>query len=269
MLIKDLIILGRAVPVLLKDQRKTICTAGYSHDLGFVRIYPTFYYDNIHQWDVVSIEVKKETRDSRGESWKKLADSKFKKIGTLKSDKKAKETLLESICQNICTHDLNEEKRSLAIIKPQIIECHFKEFSATEDGKLVTMSLMDFFTNKKKKKRKPLQVKSNFNVIPYVRYRCCDNCKTQKPHIQQVIEWGGYQWIQKNPDKINQVWENFRIFDEEWYKYFFIGNLRDQRTSWLIINILRGKKNEGIEKENGKILYQVKKEGKVKQTKLF
>lgn len=269
MLIKDLIILGRAVPVLLTDQRKTICTAGYSHELGFVRIYPTFYYDDINRWDIVSIEVKKETHDSRSESWKKLAVSKFKKIGTLKNDKKEKETLLESICQNKCTHDLNEEKRSLAIIKPQIVDCHFKEVSATEEGSLFVMSLMDFFAPSIKSKRKPLKVKSSFNVIPYIRYICGDNCKTQTPHNQQVLEWGGYQWIQKNPDKIDQVWENFRIFDKEWYKYFFIGNLRDQRTSWLIISILRGKKNEGIEKENGKILYQSKKESKIKQKKLF
>ena len=150
MLIKDLIILGRAVPVLLKDQRKTICTAGYSHELGFVRIFPTFYYDNIHLWDIVSIEVKKDTRDSRSESWKKLANSEFKKIGSIKNGRKEKETLLESIYQSKCTHDLNEENRSLAIIKPQIVDCNFKEVSATEDGKLVTMSLMDFFTKKKK-----------------------------------------------------------------------------------------------------------------------
>ncbi len=269
MLIKDLIILGRAVPVLLKDQRKTICTAGYSHELGFVRIYPTFYYENIHLWDIVSIDVKKDTRDSRSESWKKLADSEFKKIGTLKNDREEKETLLESIYQNKCTHDLNEENRSLAIIKPQIVDCNFKEVSATEDGKLVTMSLMDFFTNKKKTNRKPLLVKTNFDVIPYIRYRCCVNCRTKAPHNQQILEWGGYQWIQKHPDEKEQLWENYRIFDEEWYKYFFIGNLRDQRTTWLIINILRGKKNEGIERENGKILYQSKEESKITQKKLF
>ena len=148
--------------------------------------------------------------------------------------------------------------------------CYFKELTDTEDGELDTMSLMEFFSPTiEKKKRKPLQVKSNFNVIPYIRYKCSDNCKTQKPHNQQVLEWGGYQWMQKHPDNIDQVWQNFRISDEEWYKYFFIGNLRDQRTSWLIISILRGKKNEGIVKENGKILYQSKKESKKKQKKLF
>ena len=84
-----------------------------------------------------------------------------------------------------------------------------------------------------------------------------------------MLEWGGYQWIQKNPKKINQLWKNYRIFDEEWYKYFFIGNLRDQRTSWLIISILRGKKNEDIEKEDGKILYKTSKIKSAGQTTLF
>jgi len=269
LLIKDLIILGRAVPILLKDQRKTICTAGYSDELGFVRVYPTFYFDDIHVWDKVSIEVTRDSHDARNESWKKLAQSKFKKISTIKNNKKAKETLLESICQDCCTHDLNEKKRSLAIIKPQIEKCYLKEIDATEEGKLITMSLMDFFTTKKTKKRKPLLVKSNFSLIPYIRYRCGNNCKTKTPHNQQVLEWGGYQWIQKNPKKINQLWKNYRIFDEEWYKYFFIGNLRDQRTSWLIISILRGKKNEDIEKEDGKILYKTSKIKSAGQTTLF
>ncbi len=268
-MVKDLIILGRAVPVLLKDQRKTICTAGYSEELGFVRVYPTYYFEQINRWDIVSIEVKEATGDSRTESWKKLGGTKFKKIGTLQKDKRGKETLLESICQNKCTHDLNEERRSLAVIKPRIVDCNFKELSSTEFGSFVTMSLMDFFTPRVKPKRKSLQVKSNFKFIPYIRYICGDSCKTQNPHNQQVLEWGGYQWIQKHPDKIEQVWDNFRLFDEEWYKYFFIGNLRDQRTSWLIVSILRGKKNEGIDKENGKMLYQSKKESKITQTKLF
>lgn len=269
MLIRDLIILGRAVPVLLKDQRKTICTAGYSDELGFVRVYPTYHFDDIHIWDKVSIEVKKVSSDTRNESWKKLAQAQFKKISTIKNNKKAKETLLESICQDCCTHDLNEERRSLAVIKPQIEDCYFKEITTTEEGKLITMSLMDFFTTQKTPKRKSLQVKKNFNVIPYIKYRCGDNCKTKKAHNQQVLEWGGYQWIQKQPDNMNQLWENFRIFDEEWYKYFFIGNLHDQRTSWLIISILRGKKSENIKKVDGKILYQSEKNKKPKQTKLL
>ena len=269
LLINDLIILGRAVPVLLKDQRMTICTAGYSNELGFVRVYPTYHFDNIHLWDKVSIEVKKTSADNRIESWKKVAGSRFKKIETLKNDKEAKETLLESIYQEVCTHDLNEERRSLAIIKPQIMNCFFKKVDGDTDDGLVTMSLMDFFTPKGTLKRKPLRVKSSFDVIPYIDYKCCDNCKTKKPHSQQVLEWGGYMWIQKNPDNKDQLWDNFRIADEEWYKYFFIGNMRDKRTSWLIISILRGKKNEGIRKEEGKILYQSEEKKKPRQTTLI
>ncbi len=234
MLIDDLIILGRAVPVLLKDQRKTICTTGYSHKLGFVRVYPTYYFDDIHVWDIVSIEVRKDSRDNRCESYKKVANAKFTKIKTIKRDTRGKETLLESIYQECCTNDLNAKRRSLAVIKPQIEGCYFKETDATEEGKLITLSLEDFFKNGKSKSissKKPLHVKSNFNVIPYLEYRCCNSCNNINPHKQQVLEWGGYRWIQKNPDNIDQLWDNFRIFDDEWYKYFFIGNLRDQRNS--------------------------------------
>ena len=121
MLIDDLIILGRAVPVLLKDQRKTICTTGYSHKLGFVRVYPTYYFDDIHVWDIVSIEVRKDGR----ESYKKVPNANFTMIKTIKRDARGKETLLESIYQECCTKDLNVKRRSLAIIKPQIDRCYF------------------------------------------------------------------------------------------------------------------------------------------------
>jgi len=39
--IDDLIMLGRGAPDTMRDGRVTICAAGWSPTLGFVRIYPT------------------------------------------------------------------------------------------------------------------------------------------------------------------------------------------------------------------------------------
>lgn len=39
--IDDVVILGRGVPELISDGRVTVCVAGYSDKLGFVRLYPT------------------------------------------------------------------------------------------------------------------------------------------------------------------------------------------------------------------------------------
>ena len=258
--VDDLIILGRAVPVLLKDRRRTICTAGYSEQFGFLRVYPTYYTDNLRRWDIVSIKIGIDRRNSREESWKRDSSSKFEVIDSIKNNRKGKEELLESIYEDICTKDLNENKRSLAIIKPEILKVEFAEAGTTADRGAVAQTLLDFMAQEPVKKRAPLRVKRDFQYIPYISYRCGTACKTKSPHHQQVLEWGIYRWMEKNPDNVEQVWENLRITDEDYYKYFFIGNLRDRRTTWLIISILRGKKGRGLKITREKKVIYTKKE---------
>ncbi|NVM29063.1 MAG: hypothetical protein HWN65_09475 [Candidatus Helarchaeota archaeon] len=95
--IDDFILLGRAIPVLLKDRRITICAAGFSEKLGLIRIYPTSWKDPIHRWDILSVKVISDRKDSREESWKREKSSKLEVIGSLSNKKREKEELLESI----------------------------------------------------------------------------------------------------------------------------------------------------------------------------
>ncbi|MEX2723145.1 MAG: hypothetical protein Q6367_004565 [Candidatus Freyarchaeota archaeon] len=86
---------------------------------------------------------------------------------------------------------------------------------------------------------KPLpKVKDQYPIIPRIKYQC-DNCKAKNPHDQQVIEWGFYEWIRKNPDKSEQVWENARIYSPTHEIFFFVGNLFRYRNKFLIISVLR------------------------------
>ncbi len=264
--IDDLIILGRAVPILLKDSRKTICTAGYSEKRGFVRIYPTSYKDPLRNWDVVSIEVREDRRDSREESWQRVPSERFSTIRTLADNRAEKEHLLESISEEICTTDLNEQRRSLAIIKPQKLKTQFIEAEQDNEGKAISNSLAGFFNTIPDIKGP--RIKSEFKFLPYLEYRCGSQCKTQKPHKQQLIEWGVYRWMEKHPDNIEGAWANLHINDDDWYRYLFIGNLRDQRTSWLIISVLRGKKNINLPAVNKNLARFKKKPEKGFQAEL-
>ena len=267
--IDDLVILGRAVPVLLKDNRRTICTAGYSEKFGLVRVYPTYYTDNLHQWDVVSIKAEIDKRDSRDESWERDRSTQFEVAGSISQDKKNKETLLQSICEDICTKDLNQEKVSLAVIKPEILNFEFIEPKNTDDKGVLAQTLLDFWENKIVEKISPVKVKSDFPNIPYIDFRCGSSCKVKNPHHQQVLEWGIYRWMENHPDNIDQVWDNLRLRNNDYYKYFLIGNLRDRRTTWLIISILRGKKNIDMKPSvKKKVRYRKNEILKDKQTKL-
>lgn len=111
--------------------RVTVCTAGYSHLLGFIRIYPTRTDMPWNNWDIVQVEVDDDIRDPRQqESWKiarlkvrmeNLADK------VTVTDRFPREKRLDLIgnLEDECVHDINSERRSLGVIKPQVIKRYF------------------------------------------------------------------------------------------------------------------------------------------------
>ena len=130
MIIDDLIILGRACPEPLKDGRVTVCLGGYSYKHGFVRIYPTRTNMPWKRWDIVRVDVEKDPRDTRDESWK-IAGSKndwdglpdkVEVIGRF--DKKYWRDFVANLADD-CVQDINASRRSLGIVKPSVIDKYF------------------------------------------------------------------------------------------------------------------------------------------------
>lgn len=240
-IIDDLIILGRAAPDEIKDGRTTICVGGYSHSLGFIRIYPTKTDTPIKRWDVVKLPVERNPKDTRKESWK-IKGSKnewnhlSEKIEVVDriEDRKKRAILIGNLVDN-CIKKINEEKRSLGIIKPDILEFYFSERSDVSkniQSKLLTDKL--------------IRTKKNYPIQPRLNYEC-EKCKNKNPHDQQLLEWGAYEWIRKNPMKPEQLWENYRLENDEYETYFLVGNQALHRTSFLVISIIWFK-NTPIEK---------------------
>jgi len=96
-IIDDLIVLGRACPEKLRDGRDTVCTAGYSYRLGFIRLYPTTIHMKWKRWDIVKVLVERDSRDTRWES-RKIAGAKtewdslherVEILGTLSTDERS------------------------------------------------------------------------------------------------------------------------------------------------------------------------------------
>jgi hypothetical protein len=131
-LIDDLIILGRACPEPIKDGRITVCLGGYSQALGFVRIYPTRTDMAWRQWDIVRVEVEKDDRDTREESWK-IAGSRTEwenlssKIKVVDKFPRSKRRDLIANLADDCVQDINEAHRSLGIVKPNILRRYFAD----------------------------------------------------------------------------------------------------------------------------------------------
>lgn len=237
MIINDLIILGRAVPEFLKDGRVTVCLGGYSPTYGYVRIYPTSYKSPIKRWDIVSVEVGKDTRDTRKESYKIVGsnsdyDNLHKKIICLGSFHKKNRPILISELATNCVSEINKARNSLGLVKPKIYANYFRHNKKSDEPYNLVMPFI----------AESVSTKRDFEYEPRVEYKCLPDCFASNLHKQQVLEWGFYRWMEKNPDKIDQAWDNVGLNKNNYDVYFFVGNQARYRNSFMVISILRFKK---------------------------
>jgi len=239
-IIDDLIIIGRSIPEEISDHRQTICVAGYSSELGLIRLYPTRWDSPLNRWNIVKVPVEKPIRpqyDPRPESWKiqgsrsewsRLSD-KIEVVGRMR--KKADKIKLARSLVFPCVSQLRDAGRSLGVIKPDICDYYYVENPRKKNVK--QQSLDDSFR---------VLVKDNFEYIPKIKYTCSE-CGAQQPHDQQLLEWGFYEGMRKRPDDIEGVWDNLGFHElDNWDYFFVVGNLFTKPKAFNIISILRFKK---------------------------
>lgn len=240
-LLKDVLILGQAAPVEIKGGRKSICTAGWSPHEGMIRLYPVPTTTKARMWSQIEVPVMRNTQDIRYESWKIEGsnsewDELNQKIVTKGKIDKKQEKLktLETILQNHsygCVNELNDQKGSLGIIKPEILEMTFEDRKKIEDTVQLTLdSEVKFLTA------------GNFEKVPVIKYRCPKCTAKNGFHKQQLLAWEAYEWMRNNKSNIEQLWENLRLKDPEYEKYFLVGNQAYHLRSFMIISVIRFKK---------------------------
>lgn len=214
--INNLIILGRAFPQKLKDGRRSCCAAGWCEGMGFIRIYPTYWLSKkLKRWNVVNVNVEDDNGDWRKESHKIINSKDLKnmdeQIEVVEEYPKNKREKLIIDLHKTCPSILNNEKKSIGIVKPKILKTYFSE-------------------NKKGKK------------VLKIKYVCEPNCIVKRGfHDSQVLEWGVYEGLRKVNNK-QKIIDSLHLFDEEYNKYFLIGNGYHTPRSFMIISILRFKK---------------------------
>ena len=235
--IDDVIILGRGVPERISDGRVTVCVAGYSREIGFVRLYPTRIDSPLKNWNIVSVEVERNPKDSRLESWK-FPDSRvgYEHINDhmeVRGDlpKESRMGLVEQLCST-CVSDINDKHSSLGIVKPAIL----RPYLATNQMNRQSFTpLFDFIEHS------DISTKRDYPLEPRIEYRCGENCKSRQRHDQQLLDWGCYQWMKKHPGNEQQIWRNLHFGEHDYLHYFLVGNQANQRTSYMVINVLRQK----------------------------
>ena len=237
---EDLIVLGNAVPDEISDNRITVCTVAFSKEHGLIRIYPVPPKSPMNnRWNIVSLPLERNKRDSRDESWKiqgskaeweTLAD----KI-TLKGKLNRKQWVeligyLKEHHSYDCIEDINDKKLSLGIIVPKIIGKKLEERKNVDTAFQTTLVNDDLF-----------MTVNNYGVRPVISYSC-PKCRTKKQqHNQGVLEWGVYESLRREQVHTDQVWHNLHLDDSGYDKTFLVGNMNLHRSKFLIISIFRYK----------------------------
>jgi len=235
--IDDVIILGRGVPEQISEGRITVCVAGYSLTRGFIRLYPTRIDSPLKVWSIVSVDVQRNPRDNRPESWK-FPDSKtgwqsinqhIRVIGEY--PKHGRLGLLDSI-KSRCVADINDARNSLGVVMPAIKRRYLAPNRMHTEAYQPLFEIME---------HAGAATKRDYVAEPRLCYLCGDTCRSKNGHDMQLLDWGCYQWMKSHPGNEQQIWANMGIGSPEWTHYLLVGNQTNQRTSYLVINVLRQK----------------------------
>jgi len=233
--IDDLIIMGRAGPERISDDRHTICTAGYSPTEGWVRLYPTQKrMTELRRWNIVSVPVVADVKgDSRDESYKIVGSqdqwdtlhTKVEQVGRLSMEERI--SLVDELAHQ-CSADLCDDRKSLGIAEPaEIHDVYLSPNSKQKDPKIEETSIKS---------------KCDYPFKLYIEYECT-NCNIKTQHDQSCIEWGVYRYWDTNSDDRGVI-DALNVLDQDYKKYFLIGNQAHQLTSYLVISVLRFKKGD-------------------------
>lgn len=236
--VSGIVVLGNAVPDELSDGRKSVCTVGYHPEYGLMRIYPVPPTGNMHRWNMVSMPLERNSQDNRQESWKIQGSksewltlhNKIKVEGKLERPQQL--SLLAELQKKFgygCVEDLNDNKLSLGFIKPQNATPRFEKRDS-----FTTRVQLSLFSDE------PFLTIHNYDVQPRVTYNC-PNCRAQKQHDQQILEWGIYEGIRQKPDIKEKILGGLHIGESGWDVSFLIGNMNVHRNRFMVISVYRFK----------------------------
>jgi hypothetical protein len=221
MVVNDFIMLGRTEPCPSKTHGITVCSAGYSREMGqFLRVYPLAMTDKTTKWSKCTIPLERNHRDGRAESWRldngHTVDSSVITIqGKVKKDSEF--DYLESLAVE-SIQELNSQKVSLGILKSSDVKCFFSE------EKIDDYPFVEYF-----------------GVITKMRPRIKIGS-----YSLQLRDWGAAEFLRKGQYPIEELWKSMRLTDQNYEHLFFVGNMQQHRNNWLIISTIMRKKKQSF-----------------------
>jgi len=237
--LQNLIVIGQGAPNKLRDNRISRCICAFSEEFGLIRLYPV-PNSLLRRWDIFDATVVENPQDHRENTWKIYNSKKdWKRIykwihkkGVLERSKR--EPLIKKLAKDNLG-DLIKKRKSFGIIKPKILDVMLIEQNEKTSIQTSLFDLDFHIINQK-----------DFKFKPYVIYKCTAKCSCKKQeHKQQIVEWGCYEWMRKNPNNKKhcmKLFENLQLTNDDWDKYFLVGNIHKSPKTYLVISVLRFKK---------------------------
>lgn len=260
---KRILIWGKTYPELSKKYAETVCTGGVTEDGSPIRLYPIPYRyleDNQrfakYQW--VTLQVAKETRDLRPESYRVRIDSLMagEKIPTTTDEwgKRAELVLKNPKWIFDSLEDLQmkqaEDRTSLGVVTPkEILGITIQD--RTEESKETFEQKMSFLMRQSEAQKRQLEMFEEYtpqefkglDFVPSrlkVRWKCYGkDCQT---HHTQILDWEIIEAQRKfGMEKAKEHLENYLNLDERAIK-FFMGNIHIYPTAFTIVGLWYPKK---------------------------
>lgn len=223
-MIDNFVMLGKTVPEPTSERLdQYVCSAGWSWDLGLIRLYPLGLQATPRRWSVNRCELERHlpNKDSRIESWRPTSE--FESIRTLPRDSRGT-TLRHHLVSGMV--EANERRLSLAAVRPVEAEFYLADGVADDEPSYQLYSHGE-----------ALKARERFAYAPRVRFLTEDGRK----HDLQMREWGIWELMRKHHEQLDAMTDNereryvggaLRLTDQT---LFLIGNYANHRSSWLVI----------------------------------
>lgn len=250
MVIDDFVMLGKTVPEEDSQGRVTVCSAGYSQQLGsLLRLYPLARFDAPTRWSTSEVRLERNPKDNRLESWKLFGDrsagahdsinrSAFT-VGTPMPmharGEHLKPFIVGSLAEANEHRDWRGRYRSLAVLHPSAMAIEFDH--NPESPESPELKLFDL----------PGDEPSGAKRFPYIpRLRFQDD---RGEHALMLRDWGVYERMRKaagfetwtDSERRRDITAALHLDDS---CSLLVGNFNRFRNRWLVISVLRNLKAE-------------------------
>jgi hypothetical protein len=226
-------VIAKSIPEYSKrDGCLFTCTLGYCHESkSIIRVYPIPLI-GMKKWETYIIDVEKNKRDTREESWKLSSYAKYDNwigldkdvinIGKMDRNKAIKTLLLtKQIFPSISI--LNNQKKSIGIVPINNYNLYWdtnsRFINSLQVGMFEDVELADF--TKYTKETKTVEARIMFTG-------------NDGQHDLQFNDWSVTEWYRKF-GTIHPINDAFRFLKSK--SYALLGNMHNYRNNWITLDL--------------------------------